>query len=176
MTLPVWLRNGGGEPRPESGCSDGGAAGVGRSLTDGAGVGVGGAEAAAAGRCCSRGGAGSGAWAAGASGVAGSTGAGRGGGVGAERTTRCGTGAGSVGNGDGVTAGAAGWGVAPFDVGRTLVMVGFASGFASSTGAACLRRPSESARRRTRSARGSSMLDEWLLTPIFSRSHRSSTT
>ena len=38
------------------------------------------------------------------------------------------------------------------------------------------RSPSASARRRTRSAEGSSMLDEWLLTPILSRSARSSTT
>ena len=38
------------------------------------------------------------------------------------------------------------------------------------------RSPSESANRRTRSASGSSMLDEWLLTPIFNRSHKSSTT
>ena len=53
----------------------------------------------------------------------------------------------------------------------------FGSGFDGSSSTIGSRRsPSESARRRTRSASGSSMLDEWLFTPIFSRSHRSSTT
>ena len=53
------------------------------------------------------------------------------------------------------------------------------SGFGSGSGSSTIgsrRRPSASARRRTRSAEGSSMLDEWLLTPILRRSARSSTT
>ena len=56
---------------------------------------------------------------------------------------------------------------------------GFSAGGASTTGSSTVgsrRSPSASARRRTRSARGSSMLDEWLFTPILRRSHRSSTT
>ena len=53
--------------------------------------------------------------------------------------------------------------------------LGLGSGSGSST-IGSRRSPSASARRRTRSAEGSSMLDEWLLTPIFRRSERSSTT
>jgi hypothetical protein len=175
MTLPVELRSGAGVGA--AGCSAGGA-GVGRSLTEGAGGGVGGPPAAGRGVGGAGGGggaaAGDGAWAAaGTTGAAGSGCTGRGIGVGVDRTTRCGAGSGATGSG--ATDGATGSGAGRFE-GRTRVAVGFGSGVAASTGAACLRSPSESARRRTRSAKGSSMLDEWLLTPIFSRSHRSSTT
>ena len=48
------------------------------------------------------------------------------------------------------------------------------SGFTSTIGSR--RSPSSSARRRARSADGSSMLDEWLFTPILSSSQSSSTT
>ncbi len=131
--------------------------------------------------------------AAGATGFESGGAAGRGAGGGAmppvERTTRgrgaSATGAGSLGSaaGSGVVDGSAGAGVSttgaagasgalglPRDDG-----LGLGSGLGSST-IGSPRRSRLSARRRTRSADGSSMLDEWLLTPILSSSARSSTT
>ena len=63
--------------------------------------------------------------------------------------------------------------------GPSRLRAGFSAGGASTTGSSTVgsrRSPSASARRRTRSASGSSMLEEWLFTPILRRSHRSSTT
>jgi hypothetical protein len=77
-------------------------------------------------------------------------------------------------SGSGATAGA----------GAAATGTGAGSGSGSGAGAGSgsgsttisLRRPRESARRRTRSADGSSMLDEWLFTPILSSLESSTTT
>ena len=92
-----------------------------------------------------------------------------------ERTTRWGGGGGDLGLGPGSATGVG-----------TFAAAGTFSGSASAARApararaprrrARLRMPFESARRRTRSAVGSSMLDEWLFTPILSSLASSSTT
>ena len=53
---------------------------------------------------------------------------------------------------------------------------GSGTGSGSGSGTTSTRKPRESARRRTRSADGSSMLDEWLFTPILSSLESSTTT
>src|SRR5207248_3346904 len=72
--------------------------------------------------------------------------------------------------------GPAGAGGASGDGGAAGVSTGAAAAAAAASTIGSRRSPSWSARRRTRSASGSSMLDEWLLTPILSRSQRSRTT
>ena len=126
---------------------------------------------------CSGDGASAGAAAAGTmtsgSSATGASGSGAGAGAGAGTT---GTGAGSTAAGSSIsgsaTATAAGSVAPAFFVVFAAAFTGFA-GF-SSTGCSARISPSRSARRRTRSACASSMLDEWLFTPIPSATARSS--
>ena len=160
------------------------------ALRSGAGGGAVGAASAA-----SVAGAADAAGATGAAGAAGRAGGGVGAGPGAgggatgagmppvERITRC---AGRVGSGGGAASGAAvsaaagtgtaGSGAAGAGLPRPRApVVGAAFGLGSSM-IGSPRRSRLSASRRTRSAEGSSMLDEWLFTPILSSSARSRTT
>jgi hypothetical protein len=117
-------------------------------------------------------------------------------GVGDDRTTRCvgerttagfsssaaigsgaGAGSGSIGDAGSSTTGAVDFVAvvaflagAFFGAGSALAAAGSGSGIGS------FLRPRLSARRRTRSADGSSMLDEWLFTPILSSFANSTTT
>jgi len=162
-------------PLPEvgrDGAVGGGVAAVraaGRSSAEGvvrdAGATAGAADAAAAGR---------------------SIGAGASGGIGAgeERTTRCADRT-TAGFASSATTGATTWGTtgspAAGAAGATGAMTagtsgsgGAGVGSGSTTGSRF--KPRASARRRTRSADGSSMLDEWLFTPILSSLESSTTT
>ena len=110
-------------------------------------------------------------------------GAGGAGGAGEERTTRCAerttaglgsstaTGADAAGARGSPAAGATG---ATAATAAALGSGGAGAGWGSTTGARL--RPRESASRRTRSAEGSSILDEWLFTPILSSLESSTTT
>ena len=168
----------------DAAAGSGAAAAAGRSAGAGAGAGAGVGAGAGAGAGTAAGGA--------------ATGAGRGAGAPTsgitpvERTTRCGADAGTSiggssrsGTSTGAGAGAGSSTVTSVVVSSTtgsalaLVLAAVRLGLGSGSGASTTtsrRRPSLSARRRTRSAEGSSMLDEWLLTPIFRRSARSRTT
>ena len=83
-----------------------------------------------------------------------------------ERTTRCWGGGGGASSGSVVALAATGSGAAAGSGAGS-------AGGSSTTGSRFM--PLESARRRTRSAEASSMLDEWLLTPILSSAPRSRT-